>query len=293
MIWDRIGEHYESGFEGKGIDMYKRQAFTLIELLVVIAIIALLMSILMPALNRVKQQAKTVGCASNLKNWTLYFALYTKDHDGKFEAGTGPDHRYHWFNALRPYYNNNKKVMCCPTAKKPLVDIYGQPTGQWNTFSAWGIYSESKDGGGYDPEGDWGSYGINGWVENPPSSVSTVFEGFPTSNNWRTTDVPFAGYIPLMMDALRFNVFPLDTDSPPETEDMAWQSTQHMRRICINRHDGFINMAFLDWSVRKVGLKELWTLKWHRTYKQAGPWTTAGGILSEDWPEWMRGFKDY
>ena len=276
--------------EGKGIYMYKRQAFTLIELLVVIAIIALLMSILMPALNRVKQQAKTVACAANLKNWTYYFAMYTRDHDGKFEAGVGTGHSNHWFSALRPYYNNNKKVMCCPTATKPLLDFYGQPNGQWNTFSAWGIFT----GEGYDPvEGDWGSYGINGWVENPPPSYSTVYEGFQTINCWRSPDVPSAGYIPLMMDALRFNVFPLEMDSPPPQEDMAWASNEHMRRICINRHDGYINMAFLDWSIRKAGLKELWTLKWHKAYKQSGPWTTAGGVMPQDWPEWMRVFEDY
>jgi prepilin-type processing-associated H-X9-DG protein len=66
-----------------------------------------------------------------------------------------------------------------------------------------------------------------------------------------------------------------------------------MRRICIDRHDAFINMAFLDWSVRKVGLKELWTLKWHRAYPQAGAYTLAGGVQSTDWPEWMKKFKDY
>jgi len=62
---------------------------------------------------------------------------------------------------------------------------------------------------------------------------------------------------------------------------------------CINRHDGGINAAFLDGSVRKVGLKELWTLKWKRQFNTAGPWTKAGGVQPEDWPQWMRGFKDY
>jgi hypothetical protein len=49
----------------------------------------------------------------------------------------------------------------------------------------------------------------------------------------------------------------------------------------------------MDWSVRKVGLKELWTLKWHREYNTRGPWTKAGGMQPEDWPKWMRKFKEY
>ena len=179
--------------------------------------------------------------------------------------------------------------MCCPTAMKPLLDINGQSNGQWNTFSAWGIYT-AQDDVGYDPEGDWGSYGINGWVENPPSSLKTVYENFETVNNWRSPNAEGAAYAPLMMDALRFNVFPRDTDTPPPTEDMAWASQEHMRRICINRHDGYIQMAFLDWHVEKVGLKDLWTLKWHKAYNQAGPFTSVGGMLPQEWPEWMRNF---
>ena len=62
---------------------------------------------------------------------------------------------------------------------------------------------------------------------------------------------------------------------------------------CINRHDGGVNCVFLDGSVRKVGLKELWTLKWHGRFDTAGPWTKRGGVRPEDWPQWMRRFKDY
>jgi prepilin-type N-terminal cleavage/methylation domain-containing protein/prepilin-type processing-associated H-X9-DG protein len=271
--------------------MHKHRGFTLIELLVVIAIIALLMSILMPALARVKQQAKTIGCRATLRQWTFYFQMYTEENKGYFEAGwdVNGTHRYHWMNALRPYYKNDPKIRCCPTALKPLVDENHLQAPEWNVFSAWGRFW----GDGYDPAGEYGSYGINGWVENPPPTATSVYEGFQTVNNWRTPNVKGASYVPLFMDALRFNIFPLHTDNPPELEDKPWEGTQHMRRICLDRHDGGINMAFLDWSVRKVGLKELWTLKWHKAYDTAGPWTMAGGVTGDMWPQWMRRLKDY
>jgi len=56
---------------------------------------------------------------------------------------------------------------------------------------------------------------------------------------------------------------------------------------------GQINMTFTDGSARPVGLNELWTLTWHRGCSAGGPWTKAGGVRPEDWPAWMRRFKDY
>jgi prepilin-type N-terminal cleavage/methylation domain-containing protein len=67
----------------------KRHAFTLIELLVVIEIIALLMAILMPALQKVKKQAKSFVCMSNLKQWRLELNFYVDDNNGYFMAGAG------------------------------------------------------------------------------------------------------------------------------------------------------------------------------------------------------------
>ena len=58
--------------------------FTLIELLVVIAIIALLMAILMPALQRVKEQARTISCRSNLRQYGIAERLYLDDCEGNF-----------------------------------------------------------------------------------------------------------------------------------------------------------------------------------------------------------------
>ena len=58
------------------------RGFTLIELLVVIAIIAILMAILVPSLNRVRKQAKFIGCKSNLKSYGLMAFMYADDCDG-------------------------------------------------------------------------------------------------------------------------------------------------------------------------------------------------------------------
>ena len=64
--------------------MCKEKGFTLIELLVVIAIIALLLSILTPALTRVKEQAQFVMCGNNLKQMGLGGFMYTSSNDGLF-----------------------------------------------------------------------------------------------------------------------------------------------------------------------------------------------------------------
>jgi hypothetical protein len=55
---------------------------------------------------------------------------------------------------------------------------------------------------------------------------------------------------------------------------------------------GFSGMVFADGSARRVGLKELWKLRWHKTFNTNGVWTTAGGN-QPNWPEWMRSFRDY
>ena len=64
--------------------MRRNSGFTLIELLVVISIIALLMAILMPALSKAREQARTIGCRSNLKQYGMGLRMYLDENQHKF-----------------------------------------------------------------------------------------------------------------------------------------------------------------------------------------------------------------
>ncbi len=133
---------------------------------------------------------------------------------------------------------------------------------------------------------DYGSYGINSWVYN---AKQDYVWGFSTKNNWRKINVSGGSNIPLFMDSQTVEQLPTHLDIPPIKDDEAYNSYSGnlIRRVCINRHLGGVNYLFFDLSVRKVGLKELWRLKWHRHFDVNGPYTLSGGVQPGDWPKWM------
>ena len=131
--------------------MCRRNGFTLIELLVVIAIIALLMAILIPTLNRAREQGKRAACLSNVKQLGLAWVLYADDNDNKIVNGctgvagqgnvpTDEDGWVHWAGytdeiseaeqikaikdgALFPYVNS-EKLYKCPTGLRGEMRTY-------------------------------------------------------------------------------------------------------------------------------------------------------------------------
>jgi prepilin-type N-terminal cleavage/methylation domain-containing protein len=251
-----------------------RRGFTLIELLVVIAIIALLMAILMPALQRVKKQAKVVLCRANLKQWGLVWAMYTDENSGKFPDYLGFD----WMLRLADYYSNSEKLLYCPMTTKTRAE--GAPVRYSIIVNSQG---ERR-----------GSYSLNEWVYDSDDTGG----GRSLEDYWRSINHKGLNNAPVMGDgASRSDGQPYPTDSPPtydgEPRSGVGTSGNEIRIFCIDRHNAATNVLFMDWTVRKVGLKELWTLKWHRNFNTAGPWTTAGAVQPSDWPQWMRSFKDY
>ena len=271
----------------KGVIMRRRNGFTLIELLVVIAIIALLMGILMPALQRVRKQARATVCLANMHQWSLCFAMYMGDNNGLFSDYAKAKSGF-WMSVLRPYYVDIGDLRCCPEAMKPAVPEGGTiPSG--STLKAWGVFLGVID---WAEEGHYGSYGLNGWLYSKGSP-----HGQPLENYWKGyNNVPDASNVPLLLDCVWVDGWPQPNDAPymgANHLEQGYGGRSMMGRFCIDRHDGFVNSAFMDSSARRVGVKELWTLKWHRQFDTSGAYTLADGVQSSDWPQWMRSFKDY
>jgi prepilin-type N-terminal cleavage/methylation domain-containing protein len=250
-----------------GAIMDKRRAFTLIELLVVIAIIALLMAILMPALNYVRKQARSSACQSNLRQLSLGMNLYALDHDDLTMPFSHQSGEY-WFHQLAPYlsakdYKDNPaehiegvmKVTFCPMAKRQdrtEDSFYG------SAYSSWRFM------------GGEGSYGLNLWLlpDDPIYAPAFPAENFYKKYSDAKSNVPLLG------DSMWVGSWPFDFDMVPEdvSGEIGYPGYPHsegyfMGRFCIDRHKKAINIGFVDSSVERVYLEELWTLKWHQHFK--------------------------
>jgi hypothetical protein len=238
-----------------------------------------------------RKRAKEMVCLSNLRQWGDIFQAFTNDNNGYFYSGASP--LGHWWIAdLEDQYQSYKKnpLWFCPTAKNPIRDEHGITRLTFGTFGAWGIYTRS-DHGSLCADGVAGSYGLNACVLNVPPGATSGW--YRTENSWRTPHVQGAANIPVFLDSRRFDSWPSHTDQPPQYEAQYPLGIGRISDFCFNRHNGAVSCLFMDWSVRKVGLKQLWTFKWHRGFHTEGPWTRAGGVTQYDWPEWMRELREY
>jgi hypothetical protein len=233
-------------------------------------------------LARVRKQAKAVICQSNLKQLGQCFEMYTSDNKGFFQQGYWglPDCQGSnwWMDAIAPYYRD-QDICLCPMASQLSCEVRGDEIG--STFIAWSACSWLTDG-------RYGSYAVNGWLENDQCETDSY-----ANDRWRTTNIKGAKAVPLLVDAPWIDAWPMSTHDPPEYYDIDWRYCSSLGRLIINRHDAYNNCVFLDYSVRRIGIKEVYTLKWSRNFNTNGPWTKAGRVQKSDWPEWLRDFKDY
>jgi len=188
--------------------------FTLIELLVVVAIIAMLVSILLPALSTAREQARRAACASNLRQLGNACLGYAGENDNWLPEG-------HWgecnsirnFQALRDQWNISAKVVTCPSGNPDWPGIASW-NGNWKFVSA--VYSS------YSTPADcyyayWGGYG--GLSGDERAGIWKGWEigwgKFPTRTyDWRTNtwSRPQILPVPQITDIDRLSENPLAED---------------------------------------------------------------------------------
>jgi len=229
------------------------RGFTLIELLVVIAIIALLLAILMPALQAVKKRAHAAVCLSNQKQIGMAASLYANDYNDRIPRGDAGGTLV-WYTCILPYFGQDRNltdlrqidVYRCGGFPKKGTGSNSLPNSRQTicyVVNAWGFNGESD---------------LVGFELSTPTKAtkfrspsSKVYLADNEAGPWRPV-VETLQY-PLVTDAVRYDVFS-NGHLPMSTNET---SLTNGRRIAKARHADGCNVLFLDWHAEQVDAEDI------------------------------------
>jgi prepilin-type N-terminal cleavage/methylation domain-containing protein/prepilin-type processing-associated H-X9-DG protein len=257
----------------------RAHGFTLTELLVVIGLIAVLISLLLPVVGRVRAAANSAACLSNLRQMNAAWTMYLSESRGRLPhyVDKTPPHadiawRSYWLGVLDTYRVRDAALLC-PVAEEPIPFAQAGNQGAGNVKYAWnGEFMPVSVARLNNVIFRVGSYGYNKRLTaaggyGGPAPADPVIT--------RVNQIRALGEVPAFFDCAMYDAqpengaaaFPVTPPNDLRGGDVGPGAEKHWRFL-LARHGRAINVGFADGSAKRVPLEETYMMRWSANWER-------------------------